>query len=675
MWKPPINFITLHYAYIITLGVLGLIIIYPYGNMPAVDAYFFGVSSSTESGLNTIDVKDLKIYQQLVIYFIPIIGNLGFINIVVVLVRLVWFEKRLKNIASELVLPRPRDDQIAPGDKDCEAQTYITKSASKTDGVQSDRQNVAGNSADRTQPPSKQITFGPESGRGEAKPTKESNPDPNEVLEGEVQADDEQSKQTTQGLESSGLVQRRRAGEQSGQARNSTALVRVASSMFVVGVPAPSDNTLNAPASTSRFHTPYLSSQVKVGRNSQFHQLTTEDRLRLGGIEYRSLKVLLKIVVGYFFGLHIFGAICLVGWIQHAPSKYTEYLQETGQNKIWWAFYSAQTMMDNLGFTLTPDSMITFQDATFPMIVMTFLAYAGNTFYPIFLRLVIWTAFKLVPKTSSLKEPLQFLLDHPRRCYTLLFPSHPTWILFGILFAMNFIDVLLIIVLDLHNEAVTNLSPGPRLLAAIFQAASARHTGTATFNLAAVNPAVQFSLLVMMYIAVYPIAISVRASNTYEEKSLGLYSDDHLDVDEHNPRSYIMMHLRNQLSFDLWYIFFGIFCICIAEADKITDLTNPAFSVFPIFFEVVSAYGNVGLSLGHPTVMTSLCGQFTPFSKLIICAMMIRGRHRGLPYQLDRAILLPNERLSILENSNSLLPDGEVDLKSEKMMLKRYHTQ
>jgi len=232
-------------------------------------------------------------------------------------------------------------------------------------------------------------------------------------------------------------------------------------------------------------------------------------------------------------------------------------------------------MMDNLGFTLTPDSMITFQDATWPMLVMTFLAYAGNTFYPIFLRLVIWTTFKLVPKTSSLSEPLHFLLDHPRRCYTLLFPSHPTWILFGILFFMNFVDVLLIIVLDLHNDAVANLSPGPRILAAIFQAASARHTGTSTFNLAAVNPAVQFSLLVMMYIAVYPIAISVRASNTYEEKSLGLYGDDRFEMDEHNPRSYVMMHLRNQLSFDLWYIFFGIFCICIAEADKITDLSNP----------------------------------------------------------------------------------------------------
>ena len=43
-------------------------------------------------------MKALKTYQQLVIYFFPIITNLGFINIVVVVVRLYWFNKRLKHI-------------------------------------------------------------------------------------------------------------------------------------------------------------------------------------------------------------------------------------------------------------------------------------------------------------------------------------------------------------------------------------------------------------------------------------------------------------------------------------------------------------------------------------------------------------------------------------------------
>jgi hypothetical protein len=31
------------------------------------------------------------------------------------------------------------------------------------------------------------------------------------------------------------------------------------------------------------------------------------------------------------------------------------------------------------------------------------------------------------------------------------------------------------------------------------------------------------------------------------------------------------------------------------------------------------------------------------FSKLVICIVMLRGRHRGLPVALDRAIVFPTE--------------------------------
>ena len=72
--------------------------------------------------------------------------------------------------------------------------------------------------------------------------------------------------------------------------------------------------------------------------------------------------------------------------------------------------------------------------------------------------------------------------------------------------------------------------------------------------------------------------------------------------------------------------------------------------MFAIFFEVVSAYGNVGLSLGHSSNLTSLCGHFSVFAKLVICAMMIRGRHRGLPYALDRAITLPSDIAALEED-------------------------
>ncbi|KAI9801200.1 MAG: hypothetical protein M1825_003474 [Sarcosagium campestre] len=574
MWKPPLNFITLHYAWIIGAGILGLIIIYPFGNLASVDAYFFGVSASTESGLNTVDVKDLKTYQQLVIYFSPIITNLGFINIIVVVIRLYWFEKHLRQVAPSLL--RARGKQLSTENKDPEAQDQATKKRPEStsekiveshDVIERDEAGTGGKvpvTSYKYNGPTR-ITFAQDKGH------------PNDDCEGDLMSDngDEIFKAPGADAGPSGLV--RRQGRRTSIITNATSLEHVASSLFVVGAaPHPEEKTKARPE-TSPLQVPYLSSQATVGRNSQFYNLTTQDREQLGGIEYRSLKLLLKVVSVYFFGLHLLGAICLVGWIQYAPSKYTDVLSEAGQNRTWWAFYSAQTMMNNLGFTLTADSMLSFRDATFPMLVMSFLALAGNTCYPVFLRLSIWTMSKLVPKHSSVKESLDFLLEHPRRCYTLLFPSGPTWILFGIIFLLNFIDVLLITLLDLHNPAVNSLPGGPRVLAAIFQAVSARHTGTSTFNLAEVHPAVQFSLLVMMYIAVYPIAISIRASNTYEEKSLGLYQDDpEFDHSvEKNSASYVMMHLRNQLTFDLWYIFLGIFCICIAESDKIMDDADP----------------------------------------------------------------------------------------------------
>lgn len=39
----------------------------------------------------------------------------------------------------------------------------------------------------------------------------------------------------------------------------------------------------------------------------------------------------------------------------------------------------------------------------------------------------------------------------------------------------------------------------------------------------------------------------------------------------------------------------------------------------------------------------SLSGRFRTLSKLILCLVMIRGRHRGLPVAVDRAIMFPHE--------------------------------
>ncbi|KAF3355767.1 hypothetical protein VdG1_04059 [Verticillium dahliae VDG1] len=557
MWKPRFNFIRIHYAWILLCSLSAFPVLYTYGNLTAEDALLFGCSASTESGLNPVDVKDLKTYQQVYLYVVPIITNMMFLNAIVVPVRLFWFRQRLRQAGIAREVARNDEEEARPATRRESQETAVI-----------DEQAPA--LAPAPSPP----FSAPQ-------------------------------RTTTITFDDKAIA--------SGYSRSEKQVLRI---------PNPRESDREA------------------------------DRETLGGIEYRALKLLLKFVFGYFFGLHFFGAICLLPWIHNAPSKYLDVLAESGVGATWWAFYSAQTMSNNLGFALTPDSMASFKDATWPLLVMTFLAFAGNTCYPVFLRCIIWLTSLMVPKNSQTRETIQFILDHPRRCYTLLFPSRPTWILFGIVVILNFVDVVLIIVLDLDNPAVNDLPVGPRILSSLFQAASARHTGTATLSLVDVNPAVQFSLLTMMYIAVFPIAISVRASNTYEERTIGIWAREE-NLNEDNGVSYVMVHVRNQLTFDLWYIFLGTFLICIAESTLIMDVAEPTFSIFAVLFEVTSAYANVGLSLGGPSGLVSMSGHYTIFSKVVICAMMIRGRHRGLPYALDRAITLPSEHTLSDESSSA----------------------
>jgi len=109
-------------------------------------------------------------------------------------------------------------------------------------------------------------------------------------------------------------------------------------------------------------------------------------------------------------------------------------------------------MFNDVGFTLTPDSMLSFQQAVLPLLIGSFLIVIGNTGFPCMLRFIIWIASKFTPRGTPLWEEFRFLLDHPRRCFTLLFPSNATWWLFAVLVILNGIDLILFIILDVRNH-------------------------------------------------------------------------------------------------------------------------------------------------------------------------------------------------------------------------------
>lgn len=384
---------------------------------------------------------------------------------------------------------------------------------------------------------------------------------------------------------------------------------------------------------------PYLSYTPTMARNSNFVGLTLEQREELGGIEYRSLRTLAFVLLGYFWGFQLFGLVTLLPFILY-NSYYGRILEADGISRTWWGFFTPNVSFMDVGFTLTPDSMNSFVRSEYVLMIMCFLIILGNTGFPVMLRFIIWVLTKIVPRRSGLWEELQFLLDHPRRCFTLLFPSGPNWWLFWILISLNAIDLLFFIVLDLGKEPISQLPLHNRVVVGLFQAASTRTAGFSAVSLSELHPAMPVMYMIMMYISVFPIAISIRRTNVYEEKSLGVYDHNEGAEEGASALSYVGTHLRRQLSFDLWFVFLGFFILCITEGSKIQA---GRFDVFSVLFEVVSAYGTVGMSMGAPGINASLCSEFSVVGKLVIAALQIRGRHRGLPYGLDKAVLLPSE--------------------------------
>lgn len=387
----------------------------------------------------------------------------------------------------------------------------------------------------------------------------------------------------------------------------------------------------------------YLSWEPTLGRNSNFIDLTQAQKEELGGVEYRALKLLAQILVAYYVGFHIIGVVLILPWA--VRSSYVSYIRESGISPVWWSFYTSQTSFNDLGFSLTPDSLQSFQKAPYLLLVSSFLIVVGNTGFPVMLRFIIWIMFKITPKYGRTHESLGFLLDHPRRCFTMLFPSNITWLLFTVLVLLNGIDLVFFIILDLGNDYVAEIPVGYRIICGLFQAFSTRTAGLQSLDVSQLHAAIQVSYIIMMYISVLPVAISIRRTNVYEEQALGVYQDGDKDMEDKNATSYVGHHLRRQLGHDMWYASLGLFIICIAESGRLNKDTDPAFDIFRVLFEVVSAYGTVGMSMGYPNTNPSFCGQFGVIGKLVIAALCIRGRHRGLPYALDRAVMMPSQRL------------------------------
>ncbi|CAD6506033.1 BgTH12-06965 [Blumeria graminis f. sp. triticale] len=433
----------------------------------------------------------------------------------------------------------------------------------------------------------------------------------------------------------------------------------------------PSHSSIAAQSSISTDMTIYNRQQYKpthIDRNSQFHSLSIEERKRVRCVEYQAVKLLGYIVPAYYIIWQVIGCLALGLYISaNKPSIATDI-----HTHPWWvAIYLGVAAFNNAGMSLLDGSVAPLQNSTFPLVVLSFLMMAGNTAYPIFLRWLLRLALRIIPdneKFSDWTETLRFILRFPRRVYTNLFPSEQTWWLLALLIFFNAFDWTAFEILNHYSVALRSIPMGPLVLDGLFQTIAIRSSGFTVIPIASLFVGLQSLYVLMMYISAFPVTITMRSSNVYEERSLGIYTRDVPKTSDpeksedcqafkafptrHLDRFYFVQEqIRRQLGHDLWFLVIGMMIITCFESTNY-ERDPLTFALFNIIFEIISAYGGVGFSVGLPDQAYSFCGAWHPFSRLILCAMMMRGRHRGLPFDIDKAIQLPGEKSEIAEEQD-----------------------
>src|SRR5271156_1892645 len=81
-------------------------------------------------------------------------------------------------------------------------------------------------------------------------------------------------------------------------------------------------------------------------------------------------------------------------------------------------------------------------------------------------------------------------------------------------------------VLNIGNPTTDVIPPHFRVLDGLFQAFAVRSGGFYVVNISGLRSGLLVLYVLMMYVSALPVTMTIRNTNVYEERSLGIFSED-----------------------------------------------------------------------------------------------------------------------------------------------------
>ena len=438
--------------------------------------------------------------------------------------------------------------------------------------------------------------------------------------------------------------------------------------------PSPTSSTSSSSSSSSINVDIYILEKKALQTAEKAHAEHDAQLLSLENGPYLLGHYLLYVsMLAYYF---LFLAIGFIAYIWHFsvdPDAMAILARNPATNKVSPSFFSAffsVGMFTNTGFHLLPDNMIQLGSDRFTIIVSSVLATLGFSLYPLGLR--VFVMMICAGSSGRYKVALRDILDNPRRYYTHLFSEKGTWAATLMSLSMTGLLFAFFLIFNFPDTYFKTMFPQPdiRAMNGWYESNMVYNNGYNTFDLSMMDVGSQVWMMLCMWATGRPFTLGILV--TASESSIS--SDDSDGVDDIDSSAgsawTVLRELLMLLRSDLIILVICTLMICMYDNALLVSgiFTGPNTSigtgsyigVFPIAFDLSSAYGNVGLSLGYPNTVTSSCAVLSSFGKLVVIFMSMHGYCMGifpssvsaleLPYGVEEAVFEEQDGPNLTDN-------------------------
>ncbi|MBI2060881.1 MAG: hypothetical protein HYT87_14025 [Nitrospirae bacterium] len=352
------------------------------------------------------------------------------------------------------------------------------------------------------------------------------------------------------------------------------------------------------------------------------HELALKETLDLPGIG--SLGGVLKSIVIVTFCVEALGALGL----------YAAWRGSLGDARgLYLAVFHSISAFNNAGFALFPDSLMSFVGSPVVNLVVPGLIIVGGLGFPVWLGVAHWIGWppRLPPWLrfgGGERNSRGFWAPRGPRPVTSLHLRLVLWTS-AVLIALG-----MVLFLGLEwNHSLAPLSFGQKLWASWFQSVTPRTAGFNTVDFSQISSAAALLVMLFMFVGGSPGGTAGGIKTTTAAVMWMTFSTT-------------MFQRRSAVAFrrtvspeviaKATALVFASFGIVIVLGGLVMMVESHPFNA--VLFEIVSAFGTVGLSLGITPLLT-------PLGKILIAVMMFVGRLG--PLTLAFALAKPKERGSI----------------------------